>query len=510
MRNNYNECENEILQLYIDKELFHQGNDLDTLLSACLDGVDAREQYQHLMGIELIVRPECNQKCEYCYIARYGDELYPREERVSNEKILRNIDLLLKYIYQDRHAYINHYELFAGDLFYDNLYFDILDIFWKYLKPLHDDYPLVFEKYKGLILMPSNFSFIDDDEKAQRVRDNIAKFRAINWDLGFSISTDGKVMIDTREKRTLPEDHFDKLFQWTLEYPKNGFHAIISASNVKKMPESYDWWKEMYHKYYFEKEDLSTEDRKFYTHDFLPYWLEARNDDWTEEAIQDYLKFVDYAFEDRFKDHDYDIDKMTYHLFGEERDYPSKDILPRMAQNDPIRLDINVDRRNAEEIGCTISNLMCISVNNFALVPCHRLNYPQFRGGYFVLDDSEENIVGTRPFNVVGLISAKMCHSDSRPKCVNCIYNKVCHKGCLGAQFEASGELYQPALTVCRLFKAWYNHLVLLYKEKGILDRAFELNLLTPEQGEIVNTIYREILIQQDIKEEARRNGLCT
>ena len=35
--------------------------------------------------LELIVRPECNQKCEYCYIYKYGNDLYPKENRVPYE-----------------------------------------------------------------------------------------------------------------------------------------------------------------------------------------------------------------------------------------------------------------------------------------------------------------------------------------------------------------------------------------------------------------------------------------
>ena len=34
--------------------------------------------------VELIIRPECNQKCSYCYITKYGNELYPPEKRVDN------------------------------------------------------------------------------------------------------------------------------------------------------------------------------------------------------------------------------------------------------------------------------------------------------------------------------------------------------------------------------------------------------------------------------------------
>lgn len=507
MRTNYNDCENEILELYLNKELFHIGNDLDHLLDTAIDEKNYKEMHEHIMGVELIVRPECNQKCEYCYIARYGKELYPLEERVDNATILKNLDMLLTYFYRTNHAYINHFELFAGDLFYDNLYFDIMEVFLKHLKPLYEDYKLVFEKYGGLILMPSNFSFITDDEKVQKIKNYQAEFEKLNWELGFSISTDGKYMTKTREGKDLPDEYFDKLFQWTLDNPKNGFHAIISASNVKNMIPSYDWWKEMYAKYYT---DFAA--REHYTLDFLPYWLEARNDDWTDEAIEDYLKFIDYAFKDRFAMHDNDPEKMAYHLF--KGDGQLEGTKMRLAQSDPVRIDVNTDERNAEEIGCSISNLMCITLNNFAIVPCHRLNYPQFRGGYLTTDETNSKIVGTRPFNVIALMSTKMCHSDSRPKCTTCLYKKVCHKGCLGAQFEATGEVHQPVLSVCRLFRAWYNYLILLYHDNGVLEAAFNMNLITPEQAPILESILHEALRgrQHELEQSSkggRANGIC-
>jgi len=32
--------------------------------------------------------------------------------------------------------------------------------------------------------------------------------------------------------------------------------------------------------------------------------------------------------------------------------------------------------------------------------------------------------------------------ADKMPKCVTCAFNPSCQKGCLGAQYEASGELF--------------------------------------------------------------------
>ena len=71
--------------------------------------------------LELFITPTCNQKCEYCYIARYGHNLYPIQERLSNEQILNNIQMVLDFFFDKKQLYIYHWELFAGDLFYDNL-----------------------------------------------------------------------------------------------------------------------------------------------------------------------------------------------------------------------------------------------------------------------------------------------------------------------------------------------------------------------------------------------------
>ena len=38
---------------------------------------------------ELVIRPECNQNCSYCYITQHGKELYPLEKRVDTETINR-------------------------------------------------------------------------------------------------------------------------------------------------------------------------------------------------------------------------------------------------------------------------------------------------------------------------------------------------------------------------------------------------------------------------------------
>lgn len=49
--------------------------------------------------IEIIVRPECNQQCQYCYITQHGKELYPLNERQDNEINRLILDMIMQVFY---------------------------------------------------------------------------------------------------------------------------------------------------------------------------------------------------------------------------------------------------------------------------------------------------------------------------------------------------------------------------------------------------------------------------
>ena len=102
-----------MLQTFLDSYLFNNKNNDKNVASNA--------------EVELIIRPECNQKCEYCYITKYGKDLYPIEKRISNIEILNNIHMLLDYFYENK-CFVKNWEFFAGDLFYDDLFFDIIGL----------------------------------------------------------------------------------------------------------------------------------------------------------------------------------------------------------------------------------------------------------------------------------------------------------------------------------------------------------------------------------------------
>ena len=52
-------------------------------------------------------------------------------------------------------------------------------------------------------------------------------------------------------------------------------------------------------------------------------------------------------------------------------------------------------------------------------------------------------------------------------------------RGCIGSQYEYSGELYYPIPCVCKLFKAKTDYLIKTYSELGVFKAAAKNNYLT-------------------------------
>lgn len=75
------------------------------------------------------------------------------------------------------------------------------------------------------------------------------------------------------------------------------------------------------------------------------------------------------------------------------------------------------------------------------------------------------------------------------PRCVHCPYESVCHLGCLGAQYEALGELFIPANSVCRMKQAKINNLVMAYYDMGVFHSATRQGLFNPQQVEKLNQL---------------------
>lgn len=481
MKIGFRENENELLECFLNELVFCEKNNLKVQNNGSPDMAGI------INAIEVIVRPECNQKCEYCYIARHGQDLYPFDERVDRDTLLNNFRTLLDYVYHKKQTYIQRWEFFAGDLFYDNLFFDLMDIFYEYLLELNEKYPKLLKQRPILILTPCNFSFVDDEEKVERLHEYMYRFLASNADIGFSVSTDGKYAVDTREGKTVtnPDERFDKIFHFMQKHPNIGTHPMLAASNIHVAIQNHQWWREMYKKYF--------PSHKYYSQ-FYPSYLEVRNDEWTDEQIEQYRQFLLYVIQERYEECHGDIDELTYHLFcGDGKN----NTMPSLVCNDILRLPKVEQGPKAEGVSCSIQNLLHITLNNFSIVPCHRLTYKFMRAGRFVPNEKNDEIIGVESYNIVPFMDIQCLDATTQPKCADCLYSKICIKGCFGAQYEKSGEMFMPAEGVCKLLRAKYNFLIHIFNKIGVLSSALRQGFLDEETA----GLYREILKTEEAEE---------
>lgn len=420
---------NELLKFILDTAFFSGWSDKNC--SSDLNGGS------RVSSLELYVTSECNQKCEYCYLNRYGDKLYPAELR--NEKtILSNLDILLKYAVKNW-PYLKHIDIFSGEIVGTQIFFNVLDIIKKY-------------KEQGLneleeIIVPTNFSFIHSQEMTEKVQNYIDDFnKNYNIRLVLSASIDGYIIEDFSRPQKIYHkrdmDFYHKSFQFMK---KNGFcaHPMIAACSVDKWIENYKWFIDMCEQYDFNiLQQVMT--------------LEVRNDDWTDEAIshyQEFLKFYcDYHFEHRYDSNPRKFAKMSLGLNEERNGYTNFLLLD--ATQFPT---------------CSVAYQLTVRLGDLSIAPCHRTAYPEFLYGKFIVENNE--IIDIEANNPV--IATKILLSNQRKThhgCDTCWNVNSCIRGCFGAQYEYGDEPFMPLHSVCKMFKAKTRCLIQWYKDHGIID----------------------------------------
>lgn len=436
-----------------------------------------RPYFLNKNGLELIIRPECNLHCEYCYIAQHGKELYPT--RIDKETTLKNVDLFLDYIYNIKRNFFYVIELFAGDLFYDEIFFDIMNLFEKYFTALKKKHPEIFQQLT-VISIPSNLTFVvEKPQLKERIYQLLEYFREeFNTKISFSWSTDGMYATDVRERKKLNEKYYDTIFEFCIK-TNSGYHPMLSAKTMNTAIENYDWWI---------KRMRDTDP----TLDFQPMLLEVRNDDWTDEAIEQYMKLLTHMMEVRFDLCDNDFNKLAYHFW---RGDGENNTLRSLGNYDPLVLSFHSQEAKDEKISCTVQSDIMLNCTNLSLVLCHRTSYPHLTPIYFITDENNEHIIDYEVNNIATYLTCRTIKNTMLPVCVECEWNNVCLHGCLGAQYEAHGEILAPAPSVCKMFKAKFTHLFKLYYKYNILQMGIDKEYLSQE-------------LQEEIKAHCCRLGL--
>ena len=153
--------------------------------------------------------------------------------------------MLLNYFYENK-CFVKSWEIFAGDLFYDDLFFDIMELFYNYFKKIQNNYSEIYEPLnepisddnfnrsfeEASIVVPCNFSFCHSEEKKEHFRKIYDKLASVNAFICLSYSTDGLYAIDNREKNSITNQEFyDEVFKFCAEFGF-GCHPMIAPENI--------------------------------------------------------------------------------------------------------------------------------------------------------------------------------------------------------------------------------------------------------------------------------------
>lgn len=425
-------------------------------------------------AVEFIISSHCNQKCEYCYFYKHGEELYPPEIN-KKENILRNLPLLLEWLDEEEYAY-NKYDVFSGEFFNLPYWEDVLQIFYDYT---------VNGGKKRLMTIPTNLSFCMSDEKIKKVEYWIDKIKSCGIDLFLSCSVDGPMELENVERglysaTTKDENNFyDKAFSFVARHAA-GFHPMVTREFVKNYKQNYDWWMEQLKKYDM---TLMKEHTGKIVYD-IPMFLEVRDaEQWDDESLENYRQFLWYIAEKDYNDlHQGNLESFAYHMlddftpdiedFGEYNN-----LQPYLIQFPSV----------FSHMGCTVSRGAMFRVGDLALVPCHRTMYPNFIHGHLIVNEEGTKIVDVKPENVLLEVKIKNFNPcRSMLKCGNCDLKLFCMRGCLGSQYERNKELFSPEEQVCKLMKIKYKTIHEIAEHYGIYDLAESLFGISQKRRDIV------------------------
>lgn len=401
-------------------------------------------------SVEFFISPACNLSCKYCYLRKYGDKLYPKEI-LNYEEIAENSRLLVDWL--EDIGFKGRLELFSGEPTLLPIFFDMLDYAIEHLKD-------------AVILIPTNMTFLFDDELTREIEERLKTGRVF-----LSASLDGKYLQDINrpfktEKRKYSDEFWHRAFQFAKKW-KIGFHPMIYSNGIELWKDNFLWFMDMHERYGIPRETL--------------YLLEVRNAEWTPEQIFELYKFmkflVKYAYQEIAK-----CDKEKF-----------IDFILRKRGFNILSSPFSIIGRGC---GCSLQSTLTVRLGDLAIVPCHRLAYGAYVGGYFEKKDGK--IVGIRAHSPELYIAIMTGSFKNFPVCESCLLKHLCSGGCLGAQAEINGEPFVPIPSVC-MMEHW--------KVLGILHGLDEVGMLDEIMSHLSSEEKKEsIKLLLEVFENARRN----
>lgn len=436
-----------------DKELMHRFLDRTFFKSWRNNISDA-----NYGKLELIVTADCVLKCDYCYYKDFGDTTYPKEFR-KRDTILKNLDLVLAWLEEKQMFPV--FDIFSGDFFNLTYAFDFLDKIIEFQ---------IRNGIKNDIVIPTGMSFIGDLKIENKVMETIDRCKKHGIHMFLSASVDGKYCDENRPFRS-GKVRDDEWYTRCFEFCKKAnaaFHPMIYFNHIEKWKDNWLWFQDMFEKYNMPWNNL--------------YLLEVRNEGWTQEKIKEFTKFWEFVIEDIFNRSGLNAHDFFYALTD--------------TNKLPVANTLSFLFKCGRGMPCSIQSDLSIRLGDLKIVPCHRTAYDQFNYGYMKVENDE--IVDIEPLNVAMLLSVQSMNVSNSPKCETCFIRSLCAGGCLGSQYEITGDLFIPINSVCALEHAKIISSIRALKKIGVLD------LILSNKGLFDNNKYNVIKYLNDkyFKEE--------
>lgn len=388
------------------------------------------ESLGNWQGLEIMWKYKCNLRCLYCYVNRFGDELYPEKHWENDGKLLDNLSVFLDWIVENK--FDPRIELFSGEPLVQPSALVAIEMMLHKLQG----------HARGPIVIPTNCTFILSDSLTEKVENLMLKGKEVGIPIHLSASIDGKYcegnrpfaanIVDPRD-----DEYYDKLFAFAKKWDM-GFHPMIYSKRIENWIDNFLWFQSM-----LKKHDIPW---------FNIYLLEIRNAEWSVEQIRKFGEFIEF------------LTKWSYRMCGSHPDQYWKFMTNEKGFN-ILNSPLSTVGRG---LGCSLQSTLVVRMGDMAIVPCHRTSYEPFIMGKYKIENNK--IVGIDVKSPELWLSTIMLDAQTFPYCEQCMIKETCSHGCLGAQFETTGDLFTPIPTVCALEHEQIWATIRAFRDLGIYE----------------------------------------
>jgi radical SAM protein with 4Fe4S-binding SPASM domain len=403
---------------------------------------EEKPYYSNYASLELGMNPTCSTKCKYCYLAKFGEDLIPKEAW-DKKKILGNLFILLKWL--KKNNFNPHLEIFSGDPLVQNVAYDMMEMICDWYGNKAPD--------GSMLIIPTNMDFLHYNSKINSIFNFIERFAKKNVKLSLSASVDGLYLENNRPHRSpllkYDETFYNRLFRFSAA-TGTGFHPMVYSEGIEMWPKNFLWFQEMFDKYKIPWSNL--------------YLLEVRNKEWTIDQCVGLEKFMNFLVNWTWDKCDRDVDKMIDFIF----------------RGKGFNILSNGMSTIGRGIGCSIQSTLMLHLGNLKFFPCHRTSYNFMDSGEFIVEDGE--ISNIKALNPAFLLAINSMNISGSPMCHSCPISQFCSGGCLGSQYETTGDPFSPIPSVCRMMHYKFRGIFNAYEEIGIMPKI--LGLIAKEKVE--------------------------